>query len=181
MATATNVTTGKPGVNGAVYVASSSTASLPTSTTATLTGFNSLGYISEDGIENDNSFASTDVKEWGGASVLTIENDYNDTFKFTLLEALNVDVLKEVFGSANVSGDLSTGITVSVKPTPHETKKWVFDMVMRNGVLKRICIPAASISAVEAVSYKNDGAVGYAITLSCMADASGHTHYEYIK
>lgn len=179
--TATNVTAGKPAVAGAIYVESSSSATLPTSATTSLTGFTSLGFVSEDGLTNANTFDSEGIKEWGGSTVLTIENNYEDTFSFTLIESLNVDVLKEVFGASNVSGTLSTGITVNVKPEQHATKKWVVDMIMRNGVLKRICIPAGAISSLAEVAYKNDEAVGYEVTLTCMADASGVTHYEYIK
>lgn len=179
--TATNVTAGKPAIAGAIYVESASTSSLPTSATATITGFTSLGFVSEDGVTNGNTFSSEAVKEWGGATVLTIENDYEDTFQFTLLEALNPDVLKEVFGSANVSGALATGITVNVTPSQHASKKWIIDMVMRNNVLKRICIPVGTISAVEEIVYKNDEAVGYNVTLTAMADSAGKTHYEYIQ
>lgn len=179
--TATNVTAGKPAVAGAIYVESASTSSLPTSAEATITGFTSLGFVSEDGVTNTNTFASEVVKDWSGAAVLTIENDYEDTFQFTLLEALNVDVLKEVFGAANVTGTLATGITVNVTPSQHASKKWIIDMVMRDNVLKRICIPVGTISAVEEIVYKNDEAVGYNVTLTAMADTAGKTHYEYIK
>lgn len=179
--TATNVTTGKPAVAGAIYVQSASTASLPTSATATITGFTSLGFVSEDGLTNNNSFTSEKIKEWGGADVLTIEGEYTDTFTFTLIEALNVDVLKEVFGSANVSGTLATGIEVNAKPAMHDSKKWIIDMVMRNNVAKRICIPVGAISEVAEIAYRNDEAVGYQITLTCMADTTGNTHHEYIQ
>lgn len=179
--TATNVTTGKPAVAGAIYVQTTSSASLPTSAETTLTGFTSLGFVSEDGLTNSNTFDSNAIKEWGGADVLTLESGYSDTFKFTLIEALNVDVLKEVFGATNVSGTLATGITINAKPTMHDSKKWVIDMIMRNGVLKRICIPAGAISEVGEIAYKNDDAVGYEITVTCMADSTGATHYEYIK
>lgn len=180
--TASNVSTGKPAVAGAIYVESASTSQLPTSATATLTGFTSLGFISEDGLTNANTSDSTPVKEWGGATVLTIENNYNDTFQFTLLESLNPDVLKEVFGAGNVTGSaLSTGYTVKVKPEQHNAKKWVVDMVMNGGVLKRICLPAAAISAVAEIAYRSDEAVGYNVTLTCTPDGSGNTHYEYIQ
>lgn len=179
--TATNVSTGKPNTAGAIYVESASTSSLPTSADGAITGFTALGFVSEDGVVNANTFDSTDVKDWGGSTVLTIEDNYTDTFQFTLLETLNVDVLKEVFGAANVSGTLATGVTVKATPTQHATKKWIIDMVMRGGVLKRICLPAAAISAVGEVTYAGTDAVGYNITLTAMPDASGNTHYEYIK
>lgn len=181
MNTATNVTTGKPAVGGAIYVETTSSATLPTGTDSALTGFTSLGFVSDSGLTNANTFDSTAIKEWGGATVLTIEDNYTDTFKFTLIEALNADVLKEVFGSANVTGALASGISVSVKPTQHTSKKWVIDMIMRDGVLKRICIPAGAVSAVSEITYSNTAAVGYEVTVTAMADATGVTHYEYIK
>lgn len=180
--TATNVSTGKPAVAGAIYVESASTSQLPTSATATLTGFTSLGFISEDGLTNANTFDSTDIKEWGGATVLTIANNFADTFTFTLLESMNIDVLKEVFGAGNVTGSaLSSGITVKVKPEQHSAKKWVVDMIMNGGVLKRICIPAGAISAIAEIAYRADEAVGYNVTLTCMPDSAGQTHYEYLQ
>lgn len=179
--TVANVSTGRPNVAGAIYVESASTSTLPTAADAALTGFTSLGYVSEDGVTNANTFSSTTIKEWGGSNVLTLDNDYADTFKFTLIESLNSAVLKEVFGDDNVTGSLTTGITVKAKAGAHDTKKWVIDMVMRGDVAKRICIPAASITAISEISYKADEAVGYEITLTCLADSTGVTHYEYIK
>lgn len=179
--TATNVTTAKPNAAGAIYVESASTSALPTSAEATITGFTSLGYVSEDGVSNAKTFTTNETRDWGGAVVNNTDTEHTDTFTFTLIEALNVDVLKEVFGTANVSGTLSTGITVSAKPVSPVDKKWIVDMIMRNGVLKRICIPAGAITAVEEVAYNNTDPVGYAITLTAHPNATGVTHYEYIK
>lgn len=181
--TAANVSTGKPAVAGSVYVETASTSTLPTSASGTLTGFTSLGYVSDDGLTNANTFDSNKIKEWGGADVLSIADNYSDTFKFRLIESLNVDVLKEVFGSSNVTGTLtgSTGVTVSAKPVQYTAKKWVIDMIMNGGVLKRICIPAAAISSVAEIAYTAQEAVGYEITLTCTPDSSGNTHYEYLQ
>lgn len=182
MATSENVTTGKPNVAGAIYVETASTSSLPTTADGQITGFNDLGYAGEDGLTNANTFDSTDIKEWGGATVLSIGNNYADKFRFILIEALNPNVLKEVFGASNVTGSsLSSGISIAVKPTQHDAKKWIFDMIMRGNVLKRICLPAAAISEVQEIVYTNDNAVGYGVTLTCYPDSSGNTHYEYLK
>ena len=178
--TVTNVSAGKPKVGGAINVADTS-ATLPTAVNTALTGFTALGYVSEDGLTNQNTIESEDIKAWGGDTVLVIQTEKTDTFGLTLIEVLNVDVLKIVFGDTNVSGTLADGITVNVNATELPEKAWVIDMVMRNGALKRIVIPRAKVSEIGEVSYTDNEAVGYELTLTALPDAAGNTHYEYIK
>lgn len=176
-----NVTAAKPKVGGAMYVAPAGT-ELPTdATTALATAFKSLGYISEDGLTNSNSPESDDIKAWGGDIVLTPITGRPDTYSVKLIESLNVDVLKMVYGDDNVTGTLGTGITVKANATDLEEHPIVVDMILRNGVLKRICIPSAKVSEIGEIVYTDADASGYELTLSCQPDADGNTHYEYIK
>ena len=176
-----NVTAAKPKVGGAMYVAPAGTA-LPTdATTALAEAFKSLGYISEDGLTNSNSPESDDIKAWGGDIVLTPITGRPDTYSVKLIESLNVDVLKMVYGDDNVTGTLETGITVKANATDLEEHPIVVDMILRNGVLKRICIPSAKVSEIGEIVYTDADASGYELTLSCQPDADGNTHYEYIK
>ena len=63
---ASNVSTGKPKISGAVFRAPLGTA-LPTSATEELSSaFICLGYVSEDGLENANEMSVSEVKAWGG-------------------------------------------------------------------------------------------------------------------
>ena len=179
--TKTNVTTGKPKTAGAVYRAPSGTA-VPTDADSTLgSGFVAMGFISEDGVRNSNSFDAEVIREWGGDAVYETESNHEDTFQFKLIEALNPDVLKAVYNSGNVTGALATGLTVKANGEEHENAAWVIDMIMRGGVLKRICIPDAKISEIAEIVYRRNEAVGYDITLKAFADSSGNYHYEYLK
>ena len=179
--TANYVTAGKPRVAGSVYRAAT-TATAPTTADSSLgSAFKSLGYISEDGVKNNNSPETEDIKAWGGDIVLNTLTGKEDRFTFKLIEAMNTDVLSAVYGSSNVTGALATGITVKANATASEAAMFVIDMILKNNVLKRIVIPNATVSEVSEIAYTDNEAVGYEITITAVPDSSGYTHYEYIK
>lgn len=180
MGNVNNVTAGKPVVGGSIFWAPQGT-TLPTDVDDTLNAaFKDLGYAADAGLVNSNSPANTAIKAWGGDTVLDVQTEKPDTFKFKLLEALNVEVAKFVYGADNVSGTLTTGITITANSKEQDTMSMVIDMILRNGNLKRIVIPNGKVTAVSDISYVDSDAVGYETTVSCYPDASGNTHYEYI-
>lgn len=177
-----NVTFGKPKVGGAIFVAQiTEDISIKNASDEIGETFKNLGYISEDGLTNNNTAETEDIKAWGGDTVLTVQTSKPDTFTFTLIEVLNEDVLKVVYGEKNVKGTLKDGITVTANSTPAEPKAFVVEMVLNGGVLKRIYIPNGIVSEVGEIKYTDGEAVGYETTLKALPDKAGNTHYEYIK
>lgn len=179
MPTAAKVSAGKPKAAGAIYRAPAGT-TLPTdATTAPGAAFKELGFVSEDGVRNNNSPDSDNIKAWGGQTVLVVQNEKVDEFTFTLLESLNSDVLTAVYGSSNVT---VSGSTIAIKANADRVPEavWVIDMSLAGSYAKRIVIPAGALKEVGEITYKDDEPIGYEITLSALPDSTGVNHYEYI-
>lgn len=178
---ASNVTAGKPNVGGAIYVAPKGT-TLPTSATGSLnSAFECLGYVSDSGLVNATDLETTEIKAWGGDTVLTIQTSKSDKFTFTLLEILKKAVLEFLYGSSNVTGTaLNSGLTVAVNNDDMEEVSIVINMILRDNTAKRIVIPDCKISEIGEINYTDSEAVGYETTVTCMPDSSGNYHYEYL-
>ncbi|MGT2963852.1 phage tail protein [Streptococcus acidominimus] len=181
MSNVTNVTAAKPKIGGAIYSAPLGTA-LPTDATSSLdAAFEGLGYVSEDGMKNSNSPSSENIKAWGGNTVNSVQKEKEDTFSYTLIEALNVAVLKEVYGPDNVTGTLADGLTIKSNSKELPAHVIVVDMLLQGGVAKRIVIPNGKVSELGEIIYADGENVGYETTVQALPDSSGNTHYEYMK
>lgn len=178
---ANNVSTAKPKIGGAIFRAATN-ATLPTDAKTELdTAFKGMGYISDGGVTNSNTRSSGEVKDWGGDVVYNYQTEKKDTFKMTFIESTNVEVLKTVHGDGNVAGDLDTGITIKVNGDSLEPAAWVIDMILRDGVLKRIVIPDGKVTEVGDTTYAGESAISYEVTIAATPDKDGNTHYEYIS
>lgn len=179
--TAGYVTTGKPKIAGGVWVAPKGT-TLPTDATSALSSeYVCLGYVSEDGLENNNEMDVSAIKAWGGNIVYRSLNELTDEFSLALIETENVDVKKVVYGSNNVSVDGSGNVTVNVVAEDPEEMVWVFDLALRNNTAHRIVIEDGAITSRDAITYNDSDAVAYGITVSAYPDANGKTHVEHTE
>ena len=179
MANSTLVAAGKPKVSGAIWSAPLGT-TLPTdATTALNAAFKDLGYVSDDGLTNELTTDTEEIKAWGGDTVLTAQTGTSDTFKYKLIEALNIEVLKEVYGASNVTGTLATGIKISVNSKEKIDHVIVIETVVRDK-FKRIVLPIAKIKEMAEITYVDGEPVGYEVTVQALPDSNGNTHYEYI-
>lgn len=166
------VSAAKPGVGGAIYMAPLGT-TLPTTASVPLAeAFESLGYLSDDGLKHNVNMSSQQTKAWGGDVVLSSQTDKNHTYTFSALEALNATVMKAVYGSSNVSGNLATGVTTKLNADEVVEHAWVFDEILRNGILKRTVIARGKITTIAEINDSDSDPIAYGLTLQAMPDTA---------
>lgn len=179
---ASNVSTGKPKVGGAIYVAPKGT-TLPTdATTALGAPFVNLGYASEDGLVNAVETDSNDINAWGGDTVLSVQTSYKETFTVNLIETKEA-VLAQYYGAENVEVDGSGNITVKHNSKQLPEQVAVVEVVLADGRIKRTVIPAAQISDRSGeISYTDGDPIAYPIVWNAKPHSAwdGDTARDYI-
>lgn len=169
------VSTGKPKTTGAVHWAPKGTAA-PTSVNDVLSNdYVDVGYLTEDGVSMDRE--NNSIKAWGGDDVIVIRKE---SVAINLMQSKDINVLKLVFGDENVSVDETTSeIKVKSMADYSQSGVFVFDMIMRGGIPKRVVVPNGTVSEVGGVTYKDDEAIVYPVTIQANPDSTGACHHEY--
>jgi hypothetical protein len=152
------------GVTGSVYVGPT-TATAPTSSTATLTGFTDLGYVSSDGVTFTTDKSTTQIRAWQNADLVRESiTEGTVTYGFTLLETTQ-DAIEAYFG-----GTL-TGGKIEVNPVNTGGRKSFVIDVIDGAKAIRHYVPSGEILSVEAQQIQNGEAVGYGLTVTAYASA----------
>lgn len=181
---AANVLIGSPdqATTGAILSAPLGT-SLPTSAVDTLDGaFKDSGYVSADGLQLTPDISTADINEWGGALVRRVLENFNGTLSWTMIET-NEESMSVAFGDSYVTAtaaNASHGNQLAVALGAHlpEAKSFVFKM--KDGDNRILIVaPNAQITEVGEVSFVNNDAIGWQVTLSCYPDSTGESIYIY--
>lgn len=181
--TVANVLQGKPLTTGGVLIGTSG-ATLPTTPSATTTGFTALGYVGDDGLTETADRSTDKIKAWGGDIVKVVQTEFSLSYQFTLYETLNANVLKAVYGTSNVATTAANSThgtiqSVSINGGTLAVLPWIFDM--KDGTAKiRVVVPKGQVTAVGEITYNDGGVIGYQVTVEAFADSSGNQAYKYI-
>jgi hypothetical protein len=153
------------GITGEVYVGPTS-ATAPTGTASTLTGFTSLGYVSADGVEFASDKTTNQIRAWQNADLVReVITEGTVTYSFSLLETTQ-EAVELYFGSAMVDGK------VQLSPTNTGGRKsFVIDIVDGDKVIRHY-VPSGEVLSVEAQTVQNGEAVAYGITMTAYASES---------
>lgn len=184
-----NVTFSKPGTSanksGYIWVAPLGTA-VPTNATTELgTAFVGLGYLSEDGLTEPASFEpGDDIVAAGGDTVAQADPTFSKTWTGTCIEALNEDLLKVAYGSANVTvtpaGESDGSITVKEQAGNIEHHVIVIDEMLKGGRKRRNVMADATFLITGDISHVHTALVNFEFTITAYPTADQPAQTQYI-
>ena len=155
-------------VTGAIYMGPT-TADAPTSPVAALDAdFVDLGYFNEDGLAEQRSRETTDIKGHNGAIVRTLVTEGKATFKCVLIETKKETV--ELYYATTVT---QTGTEGHFDVDPTKTggrRSFVIDTI-DGGEVERTYIAEGELTEVGDRSRKNSDATGYDVTITAYPSA----------
>lgn len=169
----TNAQNVRVGITGAVYKAPPGTP-LPTSSTAALNAaYRNLGFVSEDGIEENWEDSVDDIIAWQNASnVRSVTTGSVLSLALTLIETTGA-VLEMFHRGSTMTEPTAGNFRLDVKPVVADPSLWVLDVV--DGLkIVRLSVGNGEIVERGAVQYKNGEPVAYPVTLRGYPDAAGN-------
>lgn len=184
-----NVTFSKPGTSanksGYIWVAPLGTA-IPTDATAELDkAFVGLGYLSEDGLTEPASFEpGDDIVAAGGDTVAQADPTFSKTWTGTCIEALNEDLLKVAYGSANVTitpaATTDGSIVIKEQAGDIEHHVIVIDEMLKGGRKRRNVMADATFLITGDISHVHTALVNFEFTITAYPTASQPAQTQYI-
>lgn len=175
-----NIGAYSPQASGGV-LAGPTTATLPTNLTDVPgAAFESLGYVTEDGVTEAVSRDSEKKKAWGGQIVKILSTDHEATWSFSLMETANVAGMKAVYGEDNIT-DAGMGESVlKINADELPERSFIFDMLDKGSkIAKRIVLPKARVTEIGDVVYTHADTTSFEVTIEAMEDADGNKAYIY--
>ncbi len=177
---ASEVTLGSALASGAIYVAPQGTA-LPTDADTTPgAAFKLLGFTSDAGVQLNEDRSTESITAWEGRSVVyNPVTEYVEQLVFTPIQC-NVDVLKAVWGDANVTTAADGTIIAKHHGGNLDPICIVIDMVPRTGIKRRLC-GTYQLTERGGAAYDGTQVDGRELTFNAIPDADGTTTYEYVS
>lgn len=153
-------------VTGAVMVGPT-TAPAPTDADTPPTGFDDLGYISEDGVTETRERSTDQLRAWQNADVLrevVTEASISYTFRMVETKAETVGL----YYGADV--DPLNGSIAIVPARTGGRKSFIIDVIDGNEFI-RVYIPSGEVTEVGDQVYASGEAIGYEVTITAYPDS----------
>lgn len=143
------------------------------------TEFKNMGFISEDGIEEEIDTDTEEVHDLNGEVICVLKSQETETLTLTLV-SITADSLAEWHGHGAVS-ESSNVITVKHANIDHDIRCYVFELLLKDGRKWRKVVPNGQVTEVGSIVHGSGEVAGREITITCMPDADGFRMYDYIQ
>ena len=174
-----------PVASGGIAVAPLGSAIPVDTSTALNAAFKRLGYVDKDGLSPAGEAPSfNNIFAWGGDLVAApMESKATNEWEFNLLEILNPDVAKLVFGETNVTvtpATVSSGTEIAILDNGFVIPRMavVFDMLYAGKGLRFAC-PDVQLVKTEEGAYTDAELSFYKMKATAFPNASGVSVYRY--
>ncbi len=136
--------------------------------------FEDHGWLGEEGITNAQTRDTTKHKSFGGDTVKTTQDNYEETIQVTLLESSPI-VLATVFGDDNVTVDETGGHrTIRVDHEPAMLPRSSFVCRVIDGEKTRlIVVEEGQVTTIDDIVHVHTDLLAYTITIDTFRPASG--------
>lgn len=173
-----------PKVSGGVLWAPTGTVLPVDATAAPDAAFVSLGRVTDNGVDKTEARPKSDMFDWGGGLIASLQQSYMLTLKFSLLQMMNADVQRAAHGDGNVSvtsATVSSGTLITTKFNPQllNSGAWIID-AFYDQMNVRLVAPYGRVVEVGPQKWVHKELVKYELTVQCFADSAGNFAYEYL-
>lgn len=166
------ITVGQPSEGGCCWTSFAENPTLPTDAVAkmsTLTGWESLGELSENGYTESKSVTESKFKGWHGSVVLAAISEEENTYKAEFIEVNRPSAAKLRYGSKNVETGADGSVShIKGKPSAGDKIPLVFDELESNGYLRRTVVRKASIASFDDVPHQKGSLMVYGMTFTAI-------------
>lgn len=157
-------------LTGAVYVAPVGTTAPVDSSTAWGAEWTDVGYLSEDGIDEEHDDDSTQIKAWqNGDTVRNVITGTEATYGFMLIETTATGLGLYYKGSALTGTGTGPGSMDVTSPTV-DRRAFGFDVIDGPRIVRWV-VPNGEVTERQGITYKNDEPVGYGLTITAYPGA----------
>lgn len=161
------------GITGQVYRAPLGSTSPTDSVSALAAAFVGLGYVGEDGVEENWDDSVDNIVAWQNATVVRAAvTESQGTLEFMLIQT-NKAVLEAFHRGSTITEPSPGNFRMDVKPIVADPRMWVLDVV-DGAKHERILVGNGEITQRGSIMYRNGEPIGYPMTITAYPDANGN-------
>lgn len=177
-----NAFIGTPPIDGGVFFRAPQGTKLPEKAGDTLDpAFKDHGAVGQDGFSVSPERSSTDIQMFGGDVFATAQESYTENITLTLLEDGNTEVLKTVFGDANVEETEATESEGKKVKVYHTADTLPISSIVVKAVsgakLKTYVAERAQVTSVSEVTTVHNNVTSYQLTLRAFKGSKPEWNY----